>query len=882
MEKPDNTKEQFIQVIDTLRDSLAEMERLQAERTKAVDEALRLSKFPSENPNPVLRIAKNGTVIYANDASASLLAYWGCKVNDKLPLDWRKKIIAAIKANAPVTVDVEYQDVVLSLTLAPVSDLAQVNIYGLDITERKRAEESLRESDEILNKAESIGKTGSWKLDPKTFTVTWSKELYRIFGLNPDEDQNLLEAGTKQIHPDDKVQAWNDSAEAVEEKRPYEIGYRIVRPDGTQRYVINRGEPVFDDNGDLESYVGAVLDVTERTRAEEALKESEQEHKSILGSISDGFFTLDNNMVVTSFNSAAEILLGKKQEDVLGKNLFESFPEAKGSVFEENYSLAIREKKHIVFEIYFNVPPYINWYDVRVYPYEDGISVYFQITTERKKAEEDLKASETKFRGLYESIGMGTALCEVITDKKGKAVNYRFLDINEKYTDMTGITREMAIGKTATQIAPNIEQHWIDTLGAVAITGKSTYFENYYATSDQHFSLYAYSPAMNQFACLVQDITERRRAEQEISRLAKFPSENPNPVLRIDKDGTVIYANDASGILLDTWGYSNTKCVPERTREIITEVLQSGVKSDVEVDCDSSILALTFAPVSDLDQVNVYGLDITERRRAEQQREKLLTQLESKTKELEQIIYVSSHDLRSPLVNIRGFAGELENSLNGVRRILNETGIPSVVRESFNTVVDNDISGSIKYINSSVYKMDSLLSGLLKLSRLGRAAMHLIRIDMNDLISLVTQSFEYKIKEYGITLELEDLLLCYGDRVQINQVFSNLIDNAIKFRDPNRSAIIRISSSQSGEHIVYCVEDNGVGIMPEYQTKIFEIFHQLNPKQSEGDGLGLTIVQRIVDRHGGRVWLEPAIDQGSKFCVSLPANKSTKRGVKNG
>ena len=123
-------------------------------------------------------------------------------------------------------------------------------------------------------------------------------------------------------------------------------------------------------------------------QSEEALRESSKRIDNILSSISDGFFTLDNDLVVTYFNSAACRLLGRKEGEVLGRKIFDAFPEARGSIFEEKYTEAIRNKKDMVFELYFGVKPYVNWYDVRVYPLEDGISVYFQVTTERKRAEE--------------------------------------------------------------------------------------------------------------------------------------------------------------------------------------------------------------------------------------------------------------------------------------------------------------------------------------------------------------------------------------------------------------------------------------------------------------------------------------------------------------
>ena len=246
----------------------------------------------------------------------------------------------------------------------------------------------------------------------------------------------------------------------------------------------------------------------------------------------------------------------------------------------------------------------------------------------------------------------------------------------------------------------------------------------------------------------------------------------------------------------------------------------------------------------------------------------MLVELTYKNKEMEQIIYVTSHDLRSPLLNIQGFSRELQESFKQVLPVLNESGISSETREKLADALEEDIPEALKFILASSSKMDTLLSGLLRISRMGRVVLTIKRLDMNKLMADVVGVFEYKIKEAGITLHVDELPSCSGDEVQISQVFSNLLDNALKYLDPDRKGVIRISGTKQ---LVYCVEDNGIGVKMNHQNKIFEIFHRLNPGDSvAGEGLGLTIVSKILDRHGGKIWIESEPGKGSKFFVSLP------------
>ncbi|MHB8910297.1 MAG: sensor histidine kinase [Syntrophales bacterium] len=262
--------------------------------------------------------------------------------------------------------------------------------------------------------------------------------------------------------------------------------------------------------------------------------------------------------------------------------------------------------------------------------------------------------------------------------------------------------------------------------------------------------------------------------------------------------------------------------------------------------------------------------EIAERVRVEEERAQLTAALATKNTELEQLVYVASHDLRSPLVNIDGYGRELAAAIEDLRRTL--AGVPAAaeILPLVAPLLEADIPEALRFIRSSTSKMDALLKGLLRLSRSSRAALTIESLDMNELISNVVDSFEFQIREAGVALEVGDLPPCRSDALQVNQVFSNLLSNALKYLDAQRPGVIRISGRTEGKRSMYCVEDNGIGIAPEHLDKIFELFHRLDPKLCEGEGLGLTIVKQILDRLEGTIRVESDIGLGSRFSVALP------------
>jgi two-component system, chemotaxis family, sensor kinase Cph1 len=258
--------------------------------------------------------------------------------------------------------------------------------------------------------------------------------------------------------------------------------------------------------------------------------------------------------------------------------------------------------------------------------------------------------------------------------------------------------------------------------------------------------------------------------------------------------------------------------------------------------------------------------DVTQRKEDELRLKILAEELAAKNKELETIVYVVSHDLRSPLLNVQGFGNALERAAEELRSKLGSSSDPDVQR-----LLQVDISRALRFINAGVNKMDALLSGFLRFSRLGRVALQIQRVDMNKLMQGVIHALKFQADEAKAVIDMSKLPPCAGDPTMIGQVFSNLVDNALKYRAPERPLRIEISGQVDGRQAIYQVNDNGLGIAEEHQPKIFELFHRLDPKKTTGEGLGLTIAQRILERQHGRIWLESTPDQGTRFFVALPS-----------
>ena len=234
--------------------------------------------------------------------------------------------------------------------------------------------------------------------------------------------------------------------------------------------------------------------------------------------------------------------------------------------------------------------------------------------------------------------------------------------------------------------------------------------------------------------------------------------------------------------------------------------------------------------------------------------DKLVKELEAANKELESFSYSVSHDLRAPLRAIDGYS--------------------RMFVKKYGSTLDEDAARMINVIRSNTEKMGCLIDDLLSFSKVLRNEMSTSTIDMEALAGEVWKDIQAENQERELEVRIAKLLPGLGDRPLIRQALFNLFSNAVKFTTKRKPAVIELNSYCESDKIVYCLKDNGVGFDMAYYDKLFGVFQRLHGQEYEGTGVGLAIVQRIINRHGGRVWAESEPDKGATFYFTLPTLKN--------
>jgi signal transduction histidine kinase len=260
--------------------------------------------------------------------------------------------------------------------------------------------------------------------------------------------------------------------------------------------------------------------------------------------------------------------------------------------------------------------------------------------------------------------------------------------------------------------------------------------------------------------------------------------------------------------------------------------------------------------------------------------------LRQQTQENEMFIYSVSHDLRSPLVNLQGFGKELRHACDELGEAVAGAALPEGEKKRIEEILKADIGESLRYLQTAVMRASNIIDALLRLSRAGRVEYSMVKVDVQQIIGRVVDAMQGTIRERGAEVVVGELRPVMGDATAVEQVFGNLVGNAVNYLDAKRRGRIEVGMAEGGSQKsevgsqkaeggagmnIYYVKDNGMGIPKAYMGKMFTAFQRLHGNAVKGEGIGLALVRRMAERHGGRVWVESEEGVGTTFFVSLPA-----------
>ena len=309
------------------------------------------------------------------------------------------------------------------------------------------------------------------------------------------------------------------------------------------------------------------------------------------------------------------------------------------------------------------------------------------------------------------------------------------------------------------------------------------------------------------------------------------------------------------------------------THRLMDDIKSFSIASMISLFLVSLIILIFYKILSRIDKKLKYHNEQLESKVKEK-----TEQLQSTHEELKNFTYIVSHDLRTPLVNLTGFSSELNAGFNEVKTIIDEfintNNISDEDRERLIYAIDKDIPESLNYITSSTVKINNMIDALLKFSRVGKTELLKEQLDINEIVKNTIKLFAHQIETLDIKITLGPLHDCIADKLSMEQIIGNLIDNAIKYRKLDRQLTLEIYSGQradqSKKETIYYFKDNGIGIDEDKTKKIFEVFHRIENHDVQGDGLGLANLKALIGKHEGKIWCESIKDVGSTFIFTIP------------
>jgi PAS domain S-box-containing protein len=749
------------------------------------------------------------------------------------------------------------------------------DLYSTKIALEKSLAE-LKDSRQRFEMAVEGAQLASWEWDCRSRDANINERWASMLGYTLEDVRPVVDTWEKHIHPQDKERVLSALWDMIEGRTgDFDIEYRLSTRDGRQIWMHSKGRAIGRlPNGHAIRIAGINRDITDHMKVEEGLKESELRFRSLFENMITGFVLFEmiydehGNVIDARYveiNPEFERLTGLNKQQILGKTLLEQFQIA-DSEWLKKYGEIAKSGKSVRAERYRHETD--TYFDSIMYSPQTGyVAVIFHDITERKRAEVALKESEQRFK-----VAVSTANMVIFT-----------MDRHLKYTWMYnahhGFSPEQVLGKRDDELfEPLSASAMMSIKRRVLETGVPAReeVEINFGIDSAIYDLIV-EPTINEnnqvtgIVCSTTDITDRKKLETIIWRtnelLETMFSSVDVQIAYLDRNLNFIRVNRAYAQTnkknADYFaGKNHFELFPNDENErIFRGVIETGkpyyayAKTFEHPELGISLWDWSLQPVKDIDGT-VGGLvlsliDVTTREMAFMELENKIDEIKKINAELQTFAYVASHDLQEPLRMISSYLQLLE------RRYRDRLG--------------QDANEFISFAVDGAKRLQHLINSLLEYSRIESQGKPFGPVSAETALHDALTNLQVAIQESGLLIIKDELPSVIGDASQLSRLFQNLVSNSIKFRRAEEKPQIHITARLIDGFWTFSFKDNGIGIDPAYFEKIFAIFQRLHGHEYPGTGIGLSVAKRIVERHGGKIWLDSTPGLGTTFYFTLPA-----------
>lgn len=767
-----------------------------------------------------------------------------------------------------------------------------------DITLRKTNEVKLQMREALLGQAHEMAKMGSWEWELASNEITWSDQMWRLYGYKPNEFpidviQNMLN-----IHPDDSAKVYDLVKSFQNEPQAFSIEYRRFNKNEELMYIHSEGIPIKDANGKVTKMIGINMDITERKIAENQLRESEQFNRSIseLAPNLVYIYKLENYKLIYLNQKMTEILgydiheMIGSEEDLVAKIIY---PADQKKLFDNSIILKNLKDGEILKS------------ELRMY-HKDGRLLNIALSESVFKRNElgevesviGLANDNTHEQKMLEALQKREAMLSE-TEKLAHIGSWEWDVTENKVTWSDEIFRmhgysprafDVTYEKFMEHVHEEDKIHAQEMVMRTLKTGSDLNYE--YKIIDAHGKVKHLMGrgvvVKNEIGEIIKisgssmDITFEKIAREELERseiLYRALARNmpQSEVLLYDKNLKVILAD---GNISNDLIKNKNKLVGIDMKDIIRQYEFSAFENNLltpeiihlEKQQNDRYYNVQILPVTKGGNELVAGMlliqDVTDLKLSEFELENKIEALNKSNAELEQFAYVASHDLQEPLRKITSFGDRLQSKYK------------NLIPEDGKVYIERMFDASIR--------MQTLINDLLSFSRVAKVSETFEKIDLNQLFKTIMSDMEISLKQSEAKIKVGELPVVEGLNIQLQRLFQNLISNAIKFKKDNVKPVVTIKSAivtakdeglkTNSPHKKFAkiiVEDNGIGFEEEFANKIFIIFQRLHGRSEfEGTGIGLSICKKIVENHNGKIYAKGNLGSGAIFTILLPLNQN--------